>query len=715
MEENFKFRIILHFSNLKNARYISIFKKKKKLEGKEINFEIPKDKFNSFQIFIPTKLFLLDALGKILANFTLNLLKEKNTYHLFSGGNMELYELLFYNEEKIELIVDNEKIEECDSFSKFKRYSLINIGEYEIKVNGQKINLEDFLTKKGNSFQLSFYDINKKYIVSKRIIKSQHMNFQIFYEKYINNLNKYSSAIDELLINKEEFEKNLIALNESHTNIITKIECTLNLNLPKTELETLLNDENYLDFFYLYIKIYFSYYFSINNNKDFDDYKELFNYLKTFYNKLKNDKDCKIFEKISILFHLSELFKLLKSCNSFLKSNFHYIKVEKSEKNSVIDLAYSFLNEFIDNLNEESPSYFKLIEINSNYGYYNGNKVFIYDMINLSGLKNHLKELLPSVICFYSFENTENAAFHYPVIVGICVNESGLFENCEKFSLDKNCFNEKKYDTKNVAMKLTLNMNHECFGHIKFQIHSDFCEKVINETPKKCFDNKILKELVGINNSIKNDTINILAYNDKSNSGDYFESSFGKLPESKYYTSVYLKINKNKGNLIDHPELFYKKENLEKLQKYAYYKYLYEQNNGNMGFLKINDEKYKTFDLEQELEYLTKFYENYSKSKIINEKEKEEISVITDEKPKKLKKFIGFKRRLPKIKKNDVIDEIIKSDKGKDISEIKPKEKTKYYKNMDRKKLTYILMNKNLTFKQQKYYLNLLLEKTPKI
>ena len=150
-------------------------------------------------------------------------------------------------------------------------------------------------------------------------------------------------------------------------------------------------------------------------------------------------------------------------------------------------------------------------------------------MINLSELKNHLRELFPSVICFYTFEKVDNAAFHYPVIMGISVNESDLFEDCEKFSLDKNCFNEKRYDVKNVAMILAQNMSHECFCHVKFQIHSDFCDKEINETPKKCFDNKLLKKLVGINNSIKNNTINILANNDKSDSGTLFSEFIWKI------------------------------------------------------------------------------------------------------------------------------------------------------------------------------------------
>ena len=67
-------------------------------------------------------------------------------------------------------------------------------------------------------------------------------------------MNKFSTSLEELLIEPKEFEKNLTELNNRYVNIITKIQSTLNLNLPKSELETLLNDENYLTFIYLYKK-----------------------------------------------------------------------------------------------------------------------------------------------------------------------------------------------------------------------------------------------------------------------------------------------------------------------------------------------------------------------------------------------------------------------------------------------------------------------------
>ena len=86
------------------------------------------------------------------------------------------------------------------------------------------------------------------------------------------------------------------------------------------------------------------------------------------------------------------------------------------------------------------------------------------------------------------------------------------------------------------------------------------CQKQKCLTPKKCFDNKKLKKLVGYNKPIKSDTINILIDNNKSDSGNYLESSLGKLSGTKFYTSIYLKTLKNMGNLLSILNFFIEKK-----------------------------------------------------------------------------------------------------------------------------------------------------------
>ena len=86
MSDSCELRMILHFSDFDDSYFLKLFNMKKRIEGSEITFKINKDKFNQFQTSLPKKIYILNPNGKIVMNFTLNLLKEKNTYHLFSIG-----------------------------------------------------------------------------------------------------------------------------------------------------------------------------------------------------------------------------------------------------------------------------------------------------------------------------------------------------------------------------------------------------------------------------------------------------------------------------------------------------------------------------------------------------------------------------------------------------------------------------------------------------
>ena len=113
---------------------------------------------------------------------------------------------------------------------------------------------------RGNSFQLSFYDIKQKFIVSKKI-KPIFMNFSNFYDKYNARLKDYSSNIDELIKNKNEFEKNASVLFEDSLTFFSAFIDELNLNLPKNILENIIKDNEHLEFIFNYIKLRFFFIF----------------------------------------------------------------------------------------------------------------------------------------------------------------------------------------------------------------------------------------------------------------------------------------------------------------------------------------------------------------------------------------------------------------------------------------------------------------------
>ena len=710
MSNTCKFTMILHFSDFEKHYNLKIFDMIKKIEGSELTFETYDEKFNQFETTLLKKMYILEPNGKIKDYYTINLLKGKNTCHLMSlGGQRELYELLFYDEDKIELIVDGKEIKEYDSLDKFKRFSLVNIKNYKIKINGTEINLQNYINFKNlenNSYQLSFYDIQQKFIVSKEIKQIQYMDFLDFYDKHNSGLNNCSLNIDELTKNKDEFSKKSSLLYEDNEIFFISITKQLNLNLTEKSVKNIINDCKYLKFIYNYIQLRIFLIFHLFIKGKFEEFVQIYKYLNDFYKNLENDSDCEIYEKISVLFHFAELFNEVRCCDIFIKSKFHYIKTKKAEDNSTLKLSLEFLEKYINNLNEESPQYFKLIEIDSGVGDYQGSNIFTYDIIDIKALKNHLKEAIPTIFCFYSNDSSNNLAFAFPEFVGICVNEANLFKYCEKFKIDEDCFNMRKYDVKNIAMKLSLDVIHESFGHIKFQIHDEFCFKKLNTTPRKCFENKKLKKLVGVDKPIKDNTINILTCPAKSDSGNYLESSLGKLPGNMYYTSVYLQELKNIGNLLDHPELFYNKDNLEILQKYVFYKFVYEKKfekkeNRNKDE-EDEEKKYKEFNFEDEFEYLNSFYAKNQNDFMIFKKEEKVDSKSNNR--IYIRKVLKIRRKISNIKKNNE-----PMNKALDIKKRNTIHNS-FQKLTDRNKIIDFILNKNLNASQKNYYIKMLFD-----
>ena len=426
-------------------------------------------------------------------------------------------------------------------------------------------------------------------------------------------------------------------------------------------------------------------------DNNLDNFLYVFEYQQTIDKNLVSDNNLENYEKIILLFNFTGLISDVKSFEIFRNINFNYIKISLSEEGSAIKLSMKFLNDFIIGLNEESPSYFKLIEIHSKSGYYKDEHMFLFDMISLTDLKVHLKSNLPTVISFFTWKNSDNRAVINPISGGISINEEKLFEKNEKISLSKKLSEEKISQVKNIAMILFEELSHECFGHRKFQFHSFFCYYPDISTPFKCIERNTIKKLVQELNFKDKKNINILYNKNKSDSGNYFESSFGKLSGTKLFTFSYLKRISNPGKLLDNPLLFTQKEKLEILQKYCFYKFKYEHTAGN-----INDlNKYKSF--EEEYNFLINYYnenekteeEKEKKGNIENEDRKNEGENIKERKiliKKKLikkmnllfypdKKEINKKNEFTLLKFNDNIKQInyLLTSKRKEIKNLQNK------------------------------------------
>lgn len=651
MAQLLKVKFIFHCKFNHGDEYIKLNNTIKKIEGNEIQYEFSNIKFTPLQYYHPTKFYILNSFKQKLKDYNLNLIKGTNNYHIISCAIPAFFELIFYKEENLKIFIRNEEIKEYDECFNFKRYSLIGVDHHDITIKETKIKLYIFIpfNQKGFSYQLSFYDIKNKITAFKKIKPKINIRkkFKKFYTEYLYYLINISEEINTLKKNKNNFEERMGDVCESFKNNFINIIKDLKLILVKgkTILKKILCNEEYLNFFYMFVKTRILFHYYKCNNKDINNFIKLYDYLDGIYSQLKEENDLTFFEKLIIIFNLGLIFLKFKSCDNYLKANIHYIKIDKVEKNSIMDLSMQFITNYINNLTEDSPSFFKLVELNSGTGYYYDKKVYTYDMIPLSVLKNNLKESIPSIITFYNKNKINNISSTDNIVGGVCINEKEIFGDYEKIKVDKYYQDEKLNMIKDISMNLAIDIIQKCFGIKKFNIN-------INSIG--CCNIKKIKKF-----NMVNDTSN----------------------NNKNALKV-LSLIKHRGNLIDHPELFYNKENLQKLENYVFYKYKYENENeinkkDNNAFESKEEDDIKTVNFEQEIDYLIKYFSNknleISLDKIIQD--------LSYKNAQRGDKFLGRKR-----KNNN------KSD-------------TSWMYN--RKQLSKILSNRNISKELWNYYLDL--------
>ena len=147
----------------------------------------------------------------------------------------------------------------------------------------------------------------------------------------------------------------------------------------------------------------------------------------------------------------------------------HYFHKNRIEKGSPLDLAFHFLNEFIEELDYDSYLYYPLISIdggNFNYKYKKNENIIIistfgFNMLSLEKTKEHLKIMIPNVILSSKYLSENLDAISNPTNGNIIINIS-KFKN---INIDKKELNENK--SKHNAFILSKILIHELFGHKK--------------------------------------------------------------------------------------------------------------------------------------------------------------------------------------------------------------------------------------------------------
>jgi hypothetical protein len=216
----------------------------------------------------------------------------------------------------------------------------------------------------------------------------------------------------------------------------------------KKILEEELNKEYYIDFIF---KILFFIIINESIKKNREEFsvevlKDIYKRLLENKSYICNDKDLKIYEKIFLLMDIYLTDVLLED-----DYKIHYFHKNKIEKGSPLDLAFNFLNEFIEELDYDSYLYYPLISIDGGNFYYkykkNENKnsiniisIFGFNMLSLEKTKEHLKNMIPNVILSSKYLNENLDAISNPTNGNAIINISKF----KSINIDKKELNEKK-------------------------------------------------------------------------------------------------------------------------------------------------------------------------------------------------------------------------------------------------------------------------------
>ena len=355
-------------------------------------------------------------------------------------------------------------------------------------------------------------------------------------------------------------------------------------------MEQSLNDQSYFDFCYYLLahKFLTKDLEQINNIADLNNAIDNFQQFKC---KIEVDPDLKIYQKIFGLIQYNYIFRKYNCINTY------YLKIKNAKKGSVLELCIEFLKGFISNLNEDSPIFFKLLEINSKFGYFENKPIYNFSLLNVEDIKEHITELIPDVLYFYNCKS-DTKAFSFSMTGEVAINENHLFQKYEKMNLIEDFDVKNKDNAENIAMTLARELMHEDFGHSKFR-NKSCITNTGNKSPTKCISKGKIKKLTYIGDNIKSEDLIKIFPKDKKEKGDsghYLETALGTYKGK--FSIIYFDYIINVGKLIHYPHYFVLKEKIPKLQKYLYRKYIFE--NSKIKLNAKEKDEIKSMNLETE-------------------------------------------------------------------------------------------------------------------
>ena len=593
-------------------KYFEVLNEKKQLQFKTLEtIKIPDDFFDGdYNKMIRVKV-LSEEIDSII-EFKLN--KNVDNYcTIFCDDIGKTYHLLFNQEknkeEKIDILIPSYKFHldkyDTNGTKYRKRFVLANTSFSYIKINGVGINLSD-LTKgigiNSSSYQLSVYNLNKRYIVAKCLeMTKKRISFESIYEDNYQIFDNFIQDFNKGLNNEKDFEENFSQLFIKYKDIIFP---DYFLNISKNKIEKELNKQEYIEFFYnmMIFRIYNKH--IKGAKKSYKTVKSFIAYLKEKIDRIKNDADLKLYQKILLIEQFSHILDKMTQ-DSFLKSDINYFNMSKKEENSILYFVEKFFFDYINNLSEDSQIFFKLLELDSDIGYLNGKPFYCFDMTTIDEIKSHLKEIFIDTLITYK-ANKRISSFIISKNGAVAINLSEI-PGYEKFFLEKKLEKYELTQGKDVAAKIVVFLLHEICGHKKFLYEK---KKFIYSPCHFIQNGKIY--FLDYKNSVSKEPNSIKILHNRntySDDGTYYELSYGKIGD--YYAIEIIDEMNGYGDLLDEINLW--TNDLESLNEYFKYKYIIQCKNISLNTCPSNIKEKITFFKEQVLKSgidVESFYKN---------------------------------------------------------------------------------------------------------
>ena len=610
MYKPIKCSFIIDFCNLhdnfplKNYQFLDI---SGKVEKEEVKIFDKLDKYfenDGCSIRVCFRLFSSDQKQEI--KFYFDLFHGDNYATCFLERKGKLFEFDFKNESTpitLELLNEKKIINyDTNNTHNRKRYLLINYNDLTINFNDKKINLIDFFPLDPKSYEkksikFTVYSLEKNYILSNFIeTKEGPENYSEYYSKDFSLINKIQKDVKSLINNFDKGNKKNKLLKKIKSIISMTSIPKINLNISKQTLKEKLSKNEYLPYEINITLVRLLLHFLNEWENDFNMLKELYDYYKKITEKIMNDGKLQLYQKILLLnqYHAtSDKFIFIKD---FVNSKFNYYIVSNAQSNSVLSLTHNFFIEFASKLSEKHKAFDKLIELDGEFGYFEGERYFCYNMKNLTEVQTYLKQKIPEIITTFYSNNTDNCAFVEP-FTGYTTINLNSFKMQEEIDIMKSLDETNIIKGKNYASKLITYLLHEVPGHINFSF-SNACKhnspfKYINES------NEICQLVPEYDLSYDKNENKIFLKNKKYDSGSFFELLYGKI--GNYYISQILHSLNNYGKLVDRVDLLL--DNLDLFNEYIKMHLL--------AFLfDLNLDNYSTLSIEEEIIAIRDFLKN---------------------------------------------------------------------------------------------------------